>query len=160
MVWPWKKTDPLQARARALNSEIAALESRIRDLSHKAGPPPRLRSTAHPGTPPRPAATGHVFEKVDHDRVQELEAARTTPAHYNSLGVRKYDLIAAWGNLVRHFRGPPASNPKLVSYLAAGNIQGLRPLRYEKRVARNRLLGLAAVLVLVLWGILYAVGWR
>ena len=35
-------------------------------------------------------------------------------------------------------RGSPAVNPKLVSYLAAGSIKGLRPLRYEKRIARNR----------------------
>ena len=41
-----------------------------------------------------------------------------------------------------------------MNYLAAGSIQGLRPLRYEKRVARNRFIFLVVVLVLVLWGIL------
>ncbi|MGZ5544078.1 MAG: hypothetical protein ACXWIU_05350, partial [Limisphaerales bacterium] len=51
------------------------------------------------------------------------------------------------------FRPPPLSNPKLVNYLAAGSIQGLRPLRYEKRVARNRFLAFAFVLVVVLFGI-------
>jgi hypothetical protein len=30
----------------------------------------------------------------------------------------------------------------------------LRPLRYEKRVARNRFIFLVAVLLLVLWGII------
>jgi len=160
MAWPWKKSDPLQARARALNSELAALEAQIRDLSTKAGPQPRLRSTTHPGTVSKPVPPGHVFEKVDHMRAQGLEEPQTTPAHYNSLGVRKYDLLAAWQGFMRHFRGPPASNPKLVSYLAAGNIQGLRPLRYEKRVARNRLLVLAAILVAVLWGIIYEVARR
>jgi predicted nucleic acid-binding Zn ribbon protein len=39
-----------------------------------------------------------------------------------------------------------------VSYLAAGGIQGLRPLRYEKRVARNRFIAFVAVLVLLLLG--------
>jgi hypothetical protein len=53
----------------------------------------------------------------------------------------------------RHFRGPPAANPKLVNYLAAGNIQGLRPLRYEKRVARNRFVALTLVFVVVLFGL-------
>jgi hypothetical protein len=37
--------------------------------------------------------------------------------------------------------------------LAAGNIQGLRPLRYEKRVARNRFVALTMVLVIVLFGL-------
>jgi hypothetical protein len=41
-----------------------------------------------------------------------------------------------------------------VSYLAAGGIQGLRPLRREKRVARNRFFVLVAFLFFVLLGIL------
>ena len=49
-----------------------------------------------------------------------------------------------------------ASNKKqAIQYLAAGSIQGLRPLRYEKRVARNRFLALLALLILVLWGLAY-----
>jgi hypothetical protein len=73
---------------------------------------------------------------------------------YNEdLGVRKYDLAAAWRKFLGHFRGPPANNPKLVNYLAAGSIQGLRPLRYEKRVARNRFLFLFIGLLCVLIGI-------
>jgi len=51
------------------------------------------------------------------------------------------------------FQGPSATNPKLVSYLAAGGIQGLRPLRYEKRKQRRRLIVLAAVLFLLGLGI-------
>ena len=53
-----------------------------------------------------------------------------------------------------HVHGPSANNPKLVNYLAAGSIQGLRPLRYEKRVARNRVIALTVILVAVLGGIL------
>ena len=41
-----------------------------------------------------------------------------------------------WERISRNFRKPPVSNnPKLVNFLAAGSIQGLRPLRYERRVA-------------------------
>ena len=71
--------------------------------------------------------------------------------------MRKFDLVAAWRKFKEVFQPPPASNPKLVNYLAAGSIQGLRPLRYEKRVARNRFILLVVVLVLVLWGILAVV---
>ena len=75
---------------------------------------------------------------------------------FNELGVRKYDLSAVWRRLKNNFRGPATSNPRLVNYLAAGSIQGLRPLRYEKRVARNRFVALVVLLILALWGIISA----
>ncbi len=71
------------------------------------------------------------------------------------MGAPKYDLAALFERVKRYFRGPPPANPKLVNYLAAGNIQGLRPLRYEKRVARNRFLALTVVFFAVLFGIFY-----
>jgi hypothetical protein len=47
-----------------------------------------------------------------------------------------------------------ASNPRLVTYLAAGGVRGLRPLRYEKRVARNRVILFAGILFALLLGTL------
>ena len=120
-------------------------------------PQPRLRSTAvpHQQAQAAPAAVPEpIFEEVDQERIQSNQEPTST-AHYNELGVRKYDLASAWRRMKNQFRGPVASNPKLVQYLSAGSIQGLRPLRYEKRVARNRFLVLAGVLLLALWGILY-----
>ena len=121
---------------------------------------PRLRSTAMPhhrqaASVPAPAEAAHavVFEEVDHERIQsrpELAA----PEHSNELDVRKYNLTAFWLRLKVHFRGPPTSNPKLVNYLAAGSIQGLRPMRYERRVARNRFIFFVIGLVIVLWGLI------
>ncbi|HUA67136.1 MAG TPA: hypothetical protein VMA13_01195, partial [Candidatus Saccharimonadales bacterium] len=61
----------------------------------------------------------------------------------------KYDLWSLLDRFRKQFHGPPAANPKLVNYLAAGSIQGLRPLRYEKRVARNRFILLLAILGLL-----------
>jgi hypothetical protein len=125
-------------------------------------PQPRLRSTAVPhglnvpAASPSPApihAHEPIFEHVDQDRIQS-NSEPVTPAHFNELGVRKYDMASAWKRVKTHFRGPVASNPKLVHYLSAGSIQGLRPLRYEKRVARNRFIVLAVFLVLALWGII------
>jgi hypothetical protein len=164
MVLPWNKpADPLSKRTQALNAEIAALEAQIRELDARlqSDPPaPRLRSTAQPERPwgspvvPRPAEP--VFEPVNHARVTVENEPSSTAGHYNELGVRKYDLASAWQRLRRHFRGPAASNPKLINYLAAGSIQGLRPLRYEKRVARNRVVALAIVLLVLLWGLFSA----
>lgn len=165
-----KKADPLSERARALTSEIAALEAQIRQLDnqlhHSPSPSPspsqpRLRSTARPNhaaTPAvhaRPPAQDLVFEQVDHDRVKTRADTEMTQGHFNELGVRKFDLAGAWHRLKNNVQGPSANNPKLVNYLAAGSIQGLRPMRYEKRVARNRFWALTTVLLLVLLGIYY-----
>ena len=153
-----KKNDPISEKARALNEQIEALESEIKRLSVEAAvPQPRYRSSTLPGNaPPPPAhepAPRDHFEEVDHRPLQSPEP-QAQRDHYNDLGVRKYDLLAAWQRFRDSFKSPPASNPKLVNYLAAGSIQGLRPLRYEKRVARNRFIFLVVVLLLMLWGIL------
>jgi hypothetical protein len=155
-----KKTDPISERARALSEEIAALETQIKELDTKMQrAQPRLRSTARPHGPGVPAAVPRVrepvFEEVDHQRVKSRTEPEVTPGHYNELGVRKFDLTGAWKRLQNHFHGPPANNPQLVNYLAAGSIQGLRPLRYEKRVARNRVIALAIFLFLMGLGVIY-----
>ncbi|MDB6016755.1 MAG: hypothetical protein JWR19_1244 [Pedosphaera sp.] len=201
MGWFKKKTDPISDRARALSSEIAALEAQIKKLDSKLEPTPpqppppattplppqpqpqvqpkpqpspssgpRLRSTAHPhgaaphATPQPPTATTPppppsgpsepIFEEVDQDRLKDRQEPASTPDHFNELGVRKYDLAALFRRIKNHFRGPSTANPKLVNYLAAGSIQGLRPMRYEKRVARNRFVAFAALLFLVLVGLI------
>lgn len=160
-----KKADPISQRSKQLSDEISALEAQIKQLSTKvehAKSHPRVRSTALPQgqTMPRePAAppSAPVFEKVDYQKVKEEAEVETTAAHFNDLGVRKYDLLGALKRLTNHFRAPAAGNPKLVTYLAAGSIKGLRPLRYEKRVARNRFIFLSMFFVLILWGLLYAI---
>ena len=152
-----KKADPLSERSRALAAEIAALEEQIKQLDtrlQQSPAQPRLRSTARPhnqGETPAPVRDP-VFEQVNHERVKS-QARPGANEHPKELGVRKFDLAGAWKRLQNHFHGPPANNPKLVNYLAAGSIQGLRPMRYEKRVARNRVLLLAGILFALLWGI-------
>ncbi len=159
-----KKRDPISEKARALTEQIEALEAQIQQLSTEAAQPqPRFRSSTAPGgfTPhapaprPKPREPREHFEQVDHSPLQS-SAPPVTPER-TELGVRKHPFLGAWEKLKEQFKTPPASNPKLVNYLAAGSIQGLRPLRYEKRVARNRFIFLVAVLLLVLWGILAVV---
>jgi len=165
-----KKPDPLSDRARALNEEIARLESQIKKLDtriQKNEPAPKLRSTALPHgstvthdpvpeeEPAAPAAHEPIFEDVDRGRLKDREEnGSTTAEHFNDLGMRKYDFPALWKRIRNHFQGPATTNPKLVNYLAAGGIQGLRPLRYEKRVARNRFIALVIVLFFTLLGLL------
>lgn len=157
-----KKPDLISDKARALSNEIAALEAEIKKLDAQAQRPsaPKFRSTATPfaaeksaPAPPKPEPKAEpVFEELKRSPL----APRTeneTPEIYNELGVRKYDLPALWNRLRNHFRGPTTSNPRLVNYLAAGGVQGLRPLRYEKRVARNRFIALVIVVSVVLFGL-------
>jgi hypothetical protein len=169
MAWFKKKPDPISERAQALNDEIARLESQIKSLDSRLQrdqSQPRLRSTAlpHAGTtgpppaaaPPPSTPNRHepIFEEVGHNLLEGQDNDTTTPEHFNELGVRKYDLPALFRRLRDHFRGPSTTNPRLVSYLAAGGIQGLRPLRYEKRVARNRFIFFVVILFLALLGTL------
>jgi hypothetical protein len=172
MAWFKKKPDPISEHERALDDEIAELDARIKRLGEQLQrdqAQPRLRSTAvprgatvshalpaPPPPPAQPAPAGHepIFEELGPDVLRARNDAATTPDHYNELGVRKYDLPALVRRLRSHFRGPSTTNPKLVSYLAAGGIQGLRPLRYEKRVARNRFIALVAILFVILLGLI------
>lgn len=178
-----KKTDPISERAKALNQQIAALEAEIERLSEQqtdkpavkaqpgpvpppsspAASQPRLRSTAlphghggstlqaQPQTPP-PPADEPPLEDVNPFRVQGDSESLPDPAA--RLGVRKSDAPSIWDRVKSNFRATPATNPKLVNYLAAGSIHGLRPLRYEKRIARNRFLLLVVALAVMLWGLL------
>jgi hypothetical protein len=177
MSWLKKKPDPLSERARALNAEIAALEAKIKRLDatlQQSPAHPRLRSTAVPHgatithatrlADPLPAAPTPIppltskihepiFEEVGQEPLKSRTEAATTPEHYNKLGVRKYD-FTPWARWCQNlFRRPTAMNPRLISYLAAGGVQGLQPLRKEKRVARNRFIVLVIFIFLLLFGI-------
>lgn len=160
-----RKPDPISDKARALNDEIAALEAEIKKLDSQLArtPSPKFRSTAMPqgatiartvekSAPPPPKAE-LVFENVKRGPLAPA-ADPVTPEIFNELGVRRYDLPALWNRIRNHFRAPTTNNPRLVNYLAAGGVQGLRPLRYEKRVARNRVLVLAVFLLLIMIGII------
>jgi hypothetical protein len=163
-----KKADPINERARALNAEIVALESRIKKLDsqlQQTPPPPRLRPAVmpqganayrppEPAPQPAPVANEPIFEKVDQKRLDPASDTASPPEHFNELGVRKYDLPALLRRIKNHFRGPTTTNAKLVSYLAAGGVTGLRPMRYEKRVARNRFIVLFVFLFVILLGII------
>lgn len=159
-----KKADPISRRAKALTAEIAALESQIRKLDTQLQG--RVDSLEHPpaeggaDAPVSAPADEPIFEQVDQNRLQARGELAVAPEHFNELGVRKYDLPALVGRIRNHFRGPSASNPKLINYLAAGGIQGLRPLRYEKRIARNRFLLFTCLLFAALFGILWWLAWH
>jgi hypothetical protein len=152
-----RKRDPISARQKELNSRIASLENEIKKLSQRTEgrsvTPAVSRGGEFASRAPAPVVTAEpVFEAVDQARVTAPDTAESA-AHFNDLGVRKFDLPGAMRRVTSVVRGPDPANPKLVNYLAVGSIQGLRPLRYEKRVARNRFIFWSALLFLLLWGL-------
>jgi len=155
----------LTERARALNGQIAELEAQIRRLaaaqtkaleSARSSPAcvhghPHGQTVAAPSAPP--PSREPIFEELDQDRLDsEPESA---PEHRNELGVRKYDLAAGWQRL-KIISGTGGGESQTGQLPGRRQHSGLRPLRYEKRVARNRFLLLVAILVLVLWGLFAA----
>jgi hypothetical protein len=175
-----KSDDPISERERRLNEEIAAIEAKIKSFnsspSSEARPKVRPATLPHgsiapspaqasapaplraPVANPNPALTAHsaplprqsepVFEPVDPSRIKSRGDANDR--HYNDMGMRKYDLVLLLDRIKRLFQGQTHSNPKLVNLLAAGSVQGLRSLRYEKRIARRRFIAVIIFVMLVL----------
>lgn len=171
MAWLKKKSDPISERAKALNAEISALEAQIKRLDtqlQRGQPPARVRSTVVPqtgraaqtpatvtATPPRTVSREPIFEDLENRDLKSPAPELNAPELYNEHGVRKFDFTAFAARVKGWFNGPTTTNPRLVNYLAAGGIQGLQPLRREKRVARNRLILLAIAFCLILIGLIY-----
>ena len=170
-----RKADPISDRARELNREISELEEKIRRLNDdastaKPAPAPlppadvapgwgKMRSTARPMGPTPHSAAGSAAADPMRGQAPRWEPPPTTtapkePGVYNEFGVRKFDLPGLWKQVKEQFTGKPSANPKLISLLAAGQIQGMRPLKIEKRVARNRFIAVTIIFILALWGII------
>jgi hypothetical protein len=154
-----KKPDLISDKARSLEAEIAALEVEIKRLDNRSTATPHGETIPHvvEKPAPPPPKVEPVFEELKSSPLAP-RAVTEAPEIFNELGVRKYDLPALWNRLRNHLHGPTTNNPRLVNYLAAGGVHGLRPLRYEKRVARNRFIALVIGvsigllgLALVLW---------
>ncbi|MCS1410702.1 MAG: hypothetical protein M2R45_03897 [Verrucomicrobia subdivision 3 bacterium] len=155
-----RRSDPIRERERALQKQLRALESQITALDVEARETerfPRVRSTIRPREIParNPFSSNQelVFEPVDKEPIKAPESLDISSAHYNEHGVKKLDLVQLWRRAQALFRHSPTAQSKFVNYLVAGSIQGIRPLRYERRIARNRFLMLFAFLLVLLFGI-------
>lgn len=146
MGWFTKRTDPLDERAREIERELARLESELENSP--ADSAPEYRSTALPPdpgyAPPAPRGSNPGGPRKGGVKLQEK---------LDSLGSKPSGWRERWERFKLHFGATPARNPKLVKYLSAGNLQGLQPLRYEKRIARNRFFFMFFLLLLVLFGL-------
>ena len=154
MGWFKRKIDPMTSRSRELHSEIAALESQITQLSNAStlGDPLQIHTVLEETRylPPDPIL--RADEALTHSLPPVT--APNCPGLYNDQGVRKFDLAGWWLRARRQPAPSPTGNDKLVAYLAAGRNYGYTALRSERRVARNRFILLAFVLLAMLWTVL------
>ena len=148
-----ERSAPPPSAPRAARHEAQSAQPKLRSttLPHSHASSATHAPTPEPA-PDRPPVEEPVLEDLNPFR-HPSDAVTPTPSK-PSLGLRGPESVSVWERIKNNFRGPATSNPKLVNYLAAGSIQGLRPLRYEKRVARNRFLLFAVALALMLWGLL------
>lgn len=131
---------------RSLEEEIQAVEEgRVEPVQ------PLIQKRAQQVQPRTQRAEDPVFVEMPG---RDMSEAVTPKSYYNDLGMRKYDLVGLFRRIRSHLFGPPANNPKLIQYLAVGSVQGIRALRYEKRIARNRVLMSFLTLLAVIWGVL------
>lgn len=145
MGWFSKKIDPIEERARDLERELADLEAEIADTDDG----PSYRSTAYPDEAP----TGGALIMEDYDQ----SSLKSPPSHIqeqiDGISSKPTGFRERFKRLKKEVGAAPVSNPKLVKFLSSGNIEGLQPLRYERRVARNRFFFLFFLLLLVLTGL-------
>lgn len=161
MAWFEKRKDPLLERESRLKAQLADVAAQIEELNaeiHQAEASPKWRSTARPhsasAAPPEPAAPV-AFEELRQKQPGRGGRKAATPARLNAQGVAKFDLAGMVRRWRQKLRPKNPRQPQLVTYLAAGGIQGLPALRHEKRVARNRFLLLCAAFLVALAGIGY-----
>ena len=132
-----RNKDPLKKRAKSVQNRLNELQAQIQELDEvPAQEPSKLHdlNQKNSSLPRRPSTM---------DKDQPLDTSVQRPEKL-------------WNRIIKNFRKPPVStNPNMVNFLAAGSIQGLRPLRYERRVARNRFLAFTTVLVLILIGLFW-----
>ncbi len=154
MGWFKRKTDPMTARAHELHREIAVVEAQLKQLhSANALADPHHIQSVLAKTPYLPA---DPILRADEELSHSLPPATDPdcPGLLNDQGMRKFDLAGWWLRVTHQSASEPSSNDKLVTYLAAGRNYGYRTLRSEERVARNRFILLALVLLGMLWTVL------
>ena len=157
MGWYTKKTDPIEQRVRDLERELAELTNEISRSEQapreKSAAPPSFRSSFYPGQskPGKDEAEQLLLDPNDQSVLRE--PIRYLQEKLDGLSAKPTGLRAKLKELKENVGASPASNPKLLKYLSTGNLEGLQPLRREKRIARNRVLFLTVLLALVLLGL-------
>lgn len=146
-----KKEDLLTQREKALSADLVRLEQQLQRLSREKPKPAPIPKPVEPAV-----ASGKSFAAPLPASSARTSGGGNAAGHFNDRGVRKFDFVAFWKSLRNHLSGPTGNNPGMVRMLAAGSLHGLRPLRRERRVARNRFIFLFLTLLAILWGLVFS----
>jgi len=145
--WFSKTKDPMSSRQEQLEREIAQLQRKIADLSTQPPPPARPVQRPVPG-PSGPVSTARPVAIPAPRPSSGIPSAPDGAAPPN-----RYNLVEALARWKARLGGRPRSPSGLVTLMAAGSVHGLRPLRYERKIARRRFILSLSFLLLVLYGI-------
>lgn len=152
MAWFGKRQSALDRRLREIDKQLDDLDAQVRRLQRAPGKASTFKpaSTVYPSNRPPPAeaappaepAPNHGSVSFGSPRQRDLwsRPAREEPAEPPEGGQQ------AWWRPFFRTRQQPA-DPKLVSYLSTGSFKTVRPLRYERRMARYRFAFSFALLV-------------
>lgn len=152
MAWFGKRQSALDRRLREIDKELDNLDAQVRQLQRAPGKASAFKpaSTVYPSNRPPPAEAAPVAEpppsrdsvSFGTPRQRELwsRPAREEPVEPPAGGQ------PGWWRSLFQVRQRPA-DPKLVSYLSTGSFKTVRPLRYERRMARYRFAFSFALLV-------------
>ena len=150
-----RKTNPMMFRTQELRSEIEKIEQQISQLqeTYTSTGPVQIRTTINKTVriPDDPILRSDEELRNITGIIPEPDSSHL----FKEQGMRKFDLYGWWQQAKMAKTLPePNPNEKLVTYLATGRNHGYTALRRETRVARNRFILLAIVLIAVLWSIL------
>ena len=147
MGWFTKPKDPMSARQAELDREIRAIQRRISDLAARPLPRAGIRPTRQPEPRfPLPAVP-------ERPTPAPAPMSATGPRPGVSVPADRFNLVEAWQRWTQRLGIEPRRPSGLVHLMAAGSVHGLRPLRYERRIARRRFLWSLSLLLLLLYGI-------
>ena len=143
MAWFGKRQNTLDRRLREIDKELETLDAQVRQLRRAPGKggPFKPASTVYPSNRPPPAAPAPGAQPAQEEggvnfgmpRQRELwqRHAREEAAAPAESEARPW-----WQPFFPARRRP--ADPKQVSYLYTGSFKTVRPLRYERRMARYR----------------------
>ena len=131
MAWFQHQPDPFSKKTRDLNRQLRNVKAEIQQLSLELDDEkehPALTVTKEAATSDQSGTTG---------RQPFLDAVRQT-----------------FKRLMGMIQSRSPESERLVSYLAAGSFEGMRPLRYEKRVRRNRIIFYSLVIAILIFAVM------
>lgn len=161
MGWFKRNGNSLAARSRKIDQELASVQKRIRQLSLGLDGAPDPEPMAPPAKAPTKGKShsekprrGRVTAAGSDSPFLAGAASRPTTSPWQSFKGE----VTRWLRQLKDGRQPAdRDRSKFVNYLAAGSFEGMRPLRYEKRIARNRMLFLVVCLLLVILSMVFLI---